>query len=347
VLANDFCDSPLAGNNNGPDDWHGRHVSFSPASPANGSQTRALQPLSPLLLRSVSGSYADPAADVVDDDDTLSLYGYNHKEVVAMDTTYTCDNATLDMEYNAKNNGSNGIANSTARANNGQPSSDKDTRNEQQKEAYRKLEDLLATTDPSEIEEVYPFIMHVKTKANYHFCSLCWTQKKISKEYARCFASFHSHIEKDHKAKYNDPKVRQAINSKHRGTHCNSWVKSDSTMMSITFMPAEIDGLFIDWVVDDCQPFSVAERESFRRFCNAMNAAYKVMGHQGTREHVIARWRRYHKLVHGILNNEIQTQHCFLTTDLWTLVTKEGFMVVTLHYMTEDWQMQSVYISFI
>lgn len=61
---------------------------------------------------------------------------------------------------------------------------------------------------------------------------------------------------------------------------------------------------------------------------------------------IFVHWPTEKKCVLLVLTEEIRKKRCEITTDTWNSTAKRGYMVISVYYIHEDWQLKSVIIAF-
>lgn len=110
--------------------------------------------------------------------------------------------------------------------------------------------------------------------------------------------------------------------------------KNDSTKKQ------ELDQLVLRMVVKDLQPRSIVENDGFRKLVQGLNPRYQLPSRR-----VVAR-----TLLPSLcecevkkLNNDLgEAKYISLTTDIWTSWQTHGFITVSAHFISPEWELKSV-----
>lgn len=105
----------------------------------------------------------------------------------------------------------------------------------------------------------------------------------------------------------------------------------------------ELDQLVVRMIVKDLQPLSVVENDGFRKLVHGLNPKYELPSRR-----VVAR-----TLLPSLYNDEVQrvsdqlseAKYVSLTTDLWTSRKTQGFITVTTHFISPEWELKSMVLE--
>jgi galactitol-specific phosphotransferase system IIB component len=209
-----------------------------------------------------------------------------------------------------------------------------------------------SSSSRKKISDVYDYIKEDSHTSAKFYCALCKEKNKIQRWRVRNTGNFRYHLETHHKDTYvkgTDPSQskiyhhftkKKSTQSKRRRRSADfqEFTKSDKT---------NADSKLVDWVVNHSQPFSVIEQEDFVEFVGALRENYKLPTRNTIRNRIIKKWSDEKARVRKLLKNEISGFRCGVTTDMWTSAAKKGYMVITMHYINQDWLVKSVVIAFI
>ena len=107
------------------------------------------------------------------------------------------------------------------------------------------------------------------------------------------------------------------------------------------------DRKLTDWIVNHAQSFSVVENSDFKDFCNSLQEEYTVPTRNTIKNRILLRWAEEKNRVSDKIVRELEGSRCGITTDMWTSTAKRGYMVTTIHYINNSWEMQHVILAFI
>ncbi|CAH9111379.1 unnamed protein product [Cuscuta epithymum] len=93
-------------------------------------------------------------------------------------------------------------------------------------------------------------------------------------------------------------------------------------------------------ILEDELPFSHVEGRGFRRFCLSLNPKWKPMNRKGV-------WDLFHiektKIMSMISDNNLRVS---ITTDTWTSIQNINYMVLTGHFIDQDWNLHKRILNF-
>ena len=92
------------------------------------------------------------------------------------------------------------------------------------------------------------------------------------------------------------------------------------------------------FVALDLRPLRVVEGTGFKQLMNYIEPAYVVP----SRTHITSICsKKYHTIKEEVLSCLESTPSVALTTDIWTSRTVQAYITVTVHFLTEDWVLDS------
>ena len=101
----------------------------------------------------------------------------------------------------------------------------------------------------------------------------------------------------------------------------------------------------LTWITCTQQAFHVVDNDYFRALIHKLDSRYLVPNRTKIKTLVMNQFEeRRRRLVNDLskLPDKIA-----LTTDMWTSIKKEAFMGVTIHYVNEQWKLQSFLLDII
>ena len=98
----------------------------------------------------------------------------------------------------------------------------------------------------------------------------------------------------------------------------------------------------VEMVVMDEMPFSVVEGKGFRRFCNSLNPHFQVP----SRRTLVRHFMVMYDAMKQKLKEELAPHRLCLTTDTWTSVQNINYMVITAHFIDNDWNLHKRILNF-
>ena len=92
-------------------------------------------------------------------------------------------------------------------------------------------------------------------------------------------------------------------------------------------------------IVKDMQPLSVVENEGFRRLMQVMDPRYQLPSRSTITRSLLP--QKYEALKQTVKVELTQVKYVALTTDLWTSNQTLGYITVTFHYISHEWELHS------
>ena len=87
----------------------------------------------------------------------------------------------------------------------------------------------------------------------------------------------------------------------------------------------------------DLKPISMVEGRGFRRFCNSLNPRYRIPCRKTVNHHLTS----LYELEKKKLVDKLGKKHVALTSDLWTSNSLQGYITLTGHFVSPDWELFS------
>ena len=98
---------------------------------------------------------------------------------------------------------------------------------------------------------------------------------------------------------------------------------------------------FLKWVVFTFQPVNTCENIHFRAMCRELNPKAQVFDRHKVVEVIGEQAAR----VKATLKDELRDKHFSLTCDHWTSLAGTNYLGVTVHYITDKWNLRSFTLS--
>ena len=92
------------------------------------------------------------------------------------------------------------------------------------------------------------------------------------------------------------------------------------------------------FVVQAYVPMKIVEHESFRHLMQLLNPQYEVPSRTTVRARID---QQYNDAKKSLLSSLQGSTSVALTTDSWTSNATEAYLTVTVHYIKDDWSMES------
>ena len=99
----------------------------------------------------------------------------------------------------------------------------------------------------------------------------------------------------------------------------------------------------LNMIITDMRPLSMVEDEGFNRMICTFNPGYTLP----SRPHFTKLMERKYEETFMEVRTAINTNHSklALTADIWTSVANEAYLGIPCHYITDDWDMQSICLT--
>lgn len=95
------------------------------------------------------------------------------------------------------------------------------------------------------------------------------------------------------------------------------------------------------------QPFKVAERDDFKEFVETLRSDYHILTQNTVKKSILARFHAEKNCVRLAFKKELSEKRCRIIADMCTTDAERGYIVLTLHYIDENSQIETVIIVFI
>jgi hypothetical protein len=102
----------------------------------------------------------------------------------------------------------------------------------------------------------------------------------------------------------------------------------------------ELRNSVCDWIVTDGIPFNKVNGNGFRRMMKKVNPQFQPPCYQTFKQDLGLRYQTANKLMKDILNSTCDTAS--ITTDLWTSCAQNGYIGITLHYLTNQMELRDI-----
>lgn len=93
-------------------------------------------------------------------------------------------------------------------------------------------------------------------------------------------------------------------------------------------------------IVKDLQPASIVEDNGFQEFVRVLDPKYATPSRRSLMREDLP--QMYMSKRAEIEEQLAGIKHCSITTDLWTSRATEGYITVTLHFISESWELKSI-----
>ena len=187
------------------------------------------------------------------------------------------------------------------------------------------------------------------TDAIKAFCLLCQVNICFSKGNGN---SVYRHVEKHHKRKLDElvegikHNSQKKVKTAHLSTYFSNMVKEQDMKMASKDDQLHAEALIVKWVSKSLRPFKIVEDKGFVDICNFLSrlrGQFKVPSRTKTRDQMMGLSEYVMKLVKKNLVNEMN--YYSLTTDIWSSRVMQSFMALTLHYLTENFELKAAVLE--
>ncbi len=101
----------------------------------------------------------------------------------------------------------------------------------------------------------------------------------------------------------------------------------------------------IDFIVRSQMPFSIVDSSWFKKLCSILDQRYILPLCQYLQQQILNRFANHHSLVVDELGR-LSTK-VFLTADIWTSITNQAYLGITVHYIDDKWNIQHYLLDLI
>src|SRR6266542_6088700 len=101
----------------------------------------------------------------------------------------------------------------------------------------------------------------------------------------------------------------------------------------------------IDFIVGSQMPFSIVDSSWFKKLCSVLDQRYVLPSRQYLQQQILNRFANHHSLVADEL--ERLSTKVSLTANVWTSITNQAYLGVTVHYIDDEWNMQHYLLDLI
>ena len=101
----------------------------------------------------------------------------------------------------------------------------------------------------------------------------------------------------------------------------------------------------IDFIVRSQMPFSIVDSSWFKKLCSVLDQRYVLPSRQYLQQQILNRFANHRSLVAdelGRLSTKVS-----LTADIWTSITNQVYLRVTIHYIDNEWNIQHYLLDLI
>ena len=218
------------------------------------------------------------------------------------------------------------------------------------KSSYAATASNTSSTRRKMTSDVYAYIKQDDNNEKPFYCFLCHEKNKPQRWRSKNTGNFRYHLQNVHGDVYCSADPQQSkIKHFFSKTSGNSQSKRKRIGESV-FSESDrkhADKKLVDWIVNHAQRFSVVEQDDFVELVSTLREEYTLPSRNTIKSKVLEQWQNEKKRVRSKLVSDIGGSRCGFTTDMWTSAAKRGYMVITIHYIDDNWEMKSVIIAFV
>ena len=120
-------------------------------------------------------------------------------------------------------------------------------------------------------------------------------------------------------------------------------VSSDSPPQMTQDRQKYLETLLFEWLILDFQPLHLLKSPSFRQFINALNENFELPTNKEFLKRIFEAYEFSKKKLKQYIHENANSVS--LTCDLWTSRSKQGFLGVTCHFITPDFEMREITLA--
>ncbi|KAB2631994.1 zinc finger BED domain-containing protein RICESLEEPER 1-like [Pyrus ussuriensis x Pyrus communis] len=113
-------------------------------------------------------------------------------------------------------------------------------------------------------------------------------------------------------------------------------------LKAIGFSQEEVTKACVEMIIIDELPFTFVEGEGFRRFCMQACPMWRVPSRKTIAKDVLSLFYSENDK----LKSQLKTFRVCLTTDTWTSIQQTNYMVLTTHFIDDDWILHKKILNF-
>ncbi|KAL0556910.1 hypothetical protein IC582_005427 [Cucumis melo] len=119
---------------------------------------------------------------------------------------------------------------------------------------------------------------------------------------------------------------------------------SESNLMTASFTQENCRKMLARMVILDELPFKFVESEGFHQFCRALNPKFVIPSRVTVAKDCFQMYMKEKKKLKNALTRS--GQRVCLTTNTWTSVQNINYMVITAHFIDDDWNLHKRILNF-
>ena len=101
--------------------------------------------------------------------------------------------------------------------------------------------------------------------------------------------------------------------------------------------------LLFEWLILDFQPLYLLKSPSFCQFINALNENFELPSDKEFRKRIFEAYEFSKNQLKQYIHENASSVS--LTCDLWTSCSKQGFLGITCHFITPDFEMREITLA--
>jgi hAT family C-terminal dimerisation region len=151
-----------------------------------------------------------------------------------------------------------------------------------------------------------------------------------------------SHLGRKHKIYEHSKTITPSQKQAKISNYTVSSVSSGSSQMTQD-QQKYLETLLYEWLILDFQPLYLLKSPSFRRFINALNENFELPTDKEFRKKILEAYEFTQKQLKQYIYENARSVS--LTCDLWTSRNKQGFLGITCHLITSDFEMKEITLA--
>src|SRR6266498_1533435 len=92
-------------------------------------------------------------------------------------------------------------------------------------------------------------------------------------------------------------------------------------------------------------PFSIVDSSWFKKLCSVLDQQYVLPSRQYLQQQILNRFANHRSLVADEF--ERLSTKISLIADVWTSITNQAYLKVTVHYIDDEWNIQHYFLNLI
>ncbi|CAG8579081.1 2591_t:CDS:2, partial [Scutellospora calospora] len=107
----------------------------------------------------------------------------------------------------------------------------------------------------------------------------------------------------------------------------------------------EITKSIVDFIVCYQLPFTVVDNKYFRKMVSVLDPRYRVLCRQILSNEIMSQFENTHEKIINLLENV--SSIVSVTCDIWTAISNQAYLGITIHYIDDNWELRSFLLDLI